>query len=180
MRAIGRKWGGCNWKAPYKLQQNTGCLTLIGLSSPKSEDSIFSMMKVTLSRVLYSRSTFKSVGLQFSFCLLFPTHYLIFVSPVPLPRCLQSCAVERDGVAGEWAKAGWGRKKKKKVGLQDWGCNQLSISVSASPGFCVCVCVRAGIREGVARVLDYCSKAWVSICEHSPFPLQCYRSVNIQ
>lgn len=98
-------------------------------------------MKVTLSQVLYSCSTFKSVGLQFSFCLLFPTHYLIFVSPTPLPRCLQSCAVQRDGVAGEWAKAGWGRKKKKIVGLQEWRCNQVSISVSASLGFCVCVCV---------------------------------------
>lgn len=41
---------------------------------------------------------------------------------------------------------------------------------------CVCVCaVERELQEG----LDYCSNCWVSICELSPFPLHCYRSIII-
>ena len=77
------------------------------------------------------------------------------------------------------------RQGREAVVLQEWGCNQVSISVCASLGSgpasadCACVCVCVYIRE-LQGVLDYCSKAWVSIFELSPFPLHGYPSVDIK
>lgn len=100
------------------------------------------------------------------------------------------CGCQRVGQTRE--KRDWSQTKVRRgremVGLQEWSCNQVSISVSASLGLrpaygvgCrICVCALEGVMGGGGWGLDYCSKAWPSICACSPFPLQCYRSVNIK